>query len=121
MWGDVTTGYQPIIIPGIGNSERLGVASVGGISVSATPSGLPTTPDVVIPGTFSNPVDVEVICVNIPLNSEIRVIVQPPNGPAVIGTGLNSTGTVSASMATVPVNFPRGGGTLHAVVDAGSN
>ena len=53
-------------------------------------------------------------CTNIPLNTEITVVVHPANGADVLAVGLNNAGTTAASTATIPLNLPRGGGIIYA-------
>ena len=53
-------------------------------------------------------------CSNIPLNTEISVVVHPANGPDVQAVAMNNAGTLAASMATVSLNMPRGGGIIYA-------
>lgn len=70
--------------------------------------------DVIIPAQQANPIPVVVRCTNIPLNSEIGVVVHPANGPDVQAVGLSNSGTLAASTATVSLNMPRGGGIIYA-------
>ncbi len=112
--GDVSRGYQPIIIPPPNQAVSLGIQSVGGVTAPANPTASPTAPDVVMPGAQQNPVSIVVRCVNIPLNTEIIVEVKPANGPTIRTVGINSTGTQASSTATVSVTMPRGAGTIQA-------
>ena len=117
--GAFTQGFQPIIIPAIGQGIQLSIASVGGVAVPVSPSGVLVNPDVIITAQQVNPIPVVVNCTNIPLNSEITVKVQPANGAAVTAVGLNNAGTLAASTATVAVNMPRGGGIIYATAVTG--
>ena len=112
--GPVTQGFQPIIIPAAGQGIQLGISSVGGVAVPASPSGLLANPDVIIPAQQANPIPIVVRCTNVPLNTEISVVVHPANGPDVQAVGLNDGGTLAASTATVSLNMPRGGGIIYA-------
>ncbi len=107
-------GFQPIIIPSQGTGVQLAIASIGGVPVSASPTGQLATPDAVLSSQQSNPIPIVVNCSNIPLNTQITVVVRPATGPAVSATGLNNTGTLLASTATVLLNMPRGGGIIYA-------
>lgn len=109
-----TQGFQPIISPANGQTTQLIITSVGGVSVSTSPSGQIATPDAVLSAQQNNPIPIVVHCSNIPLNTQITVSVKPANGAAVSATGLNSTGTLSSSTATVLINIPRGGGLIYA-------
>jgi len=113
--GTVDIGYsqgtQFVIIP---TSGQLTITSVGGVPVSASPTGILTTPDAVISAQQSNPISIVVQCTNIPLNTQITVTVTPVNGPPVSATGYNNTGTLASSTATVLITMPRGGGFISA-------
>lgn len=107
-------GFQPIIIPSAGQLPQLTVTSVGGVPVSASPTGALSTPDAVLSAQQANPIPIVVRCSNLPLNTAITVSVKPMNGSPVSAVGFNNTGTVSSSTATVLVNMPRGGGLIYA-------
>ena len=112
--GAFAQGSQFIIIPTNGQAAQLTITSVGGVPVSASPSGQLATPDAVLSAQQNNPIAVVVHCSNIPLNTQITVSVKPANVAAVSATGLNSSGTLSSSSATVLINMPRGGGLIYA-------
>ena len=112
--GQFSQGFQPIIIPLAGQLPQLTVTSVGGVPVSASPTGALSTPDAVISAKQNNPIPIVVNCANLPLHSLITVSVKPMNGSAVSGTAYNDTGTQSSSTATVSINIPRGGGLIYA-------
>ena len=112
--GVFTEGFQPIIIPAAGQGVQLSIASIAGTAVSQNPSGVLANPDVIIPSQQTNPLPVVVSCSNIPLNTEVKVIVHPANGPDVQAVAMNNAGTLAASSATVSLNMPRGGGIIYA-------
>jgi len=112
--GQFTSGSQFIIIPTSGQLPQLTVTSVGGVPVSASPTGILSTPDAVLSAQQNNPIPIVVNCSNIPLNTQITVSVKPANGSPVSATGLNSTGTMSSSTATISIVIPRGGGLIYA-------
>ncbi len=112
--GVFTQGFQPIIIPTAGQGAQLNVVSIGGVPVSASPSGVQATPDAIISAQQNNPVPIVVHCSNIPLNTQITVSVKPASGATISATGLNNSGTLSSSTATISINMPRGGGILYA-------
>jgi hypothetical protein len=118
--GVFTQGFQPIIIPTAGQLAQLTVTSVGGVPVSASPTGALSTPDAVLSAQQSNPISIDVHCSNIPLNTQITVSVKPANGAAVSATGFNNTGTLSSSTATVLITMPRGGGLIYATAATGN-
>jgi hypothetical protein len=112
--GLFTQGYQPIIIQTNGQGAQLTVTSVGGVPVSASPTGSLSTPDAVLSAQQNNPIPIVVNCANLPLNTQVTVSVRPANGLAVSATGYNNTGTQSSSTATILINMPRGGGFIYA-------
>jgi hypothetical protein len=118
--GAFTQGFQPIIIPVAGQGTQLAVTSVGGVSVSASPSGVLLTPDAVLSAQQNNPIPIVVSCANLPLNTPITVSVRPANGSPVSAVGYNNTGTQASSTATVSLNMPRGGGFIWATAATGN-
>ncbi len=112
--GALTQGSQFVIIPVAGQGAQLTVTGVGGVPVSASPTGILTTPDAVLSPQQNNPIPVIVSCVNLPLNTLITVSVKPANGAGVSATGYNNTGTLAASTATISIVMPRGGGLIYA-------
>ena len=122
--GRVDIGYsqgaQFMVFPTNGVGSQLTIASVGGVTISPSPSGVLTTPDVVLSAQQVNPIPVVVQCNQIPLNTAIIVTVTPADAPAVSGTNYNSSGTVASSTATVLVNMPRGGGIINATAATGN-
>jgi hypothetical protein len=114
--GTTTRGYTGIIFAPTNQQSQLFISSVGGQPVSRNPTGVVVTPDALIGSQQLNPVSITVICVNIPLNSDIIVEVRPSNGPYASAVGRNTSGAFTLSTATVFLNVPRGGGTIQAKV-----
>ena len=112
--GVFTQGFQPIILPTTGQGIQLGIATVAGAAVPASPAGMLANPDIIIPAQQNNPIPIVVNCTNIPLNTEITVVIHPANGADVQAVGINNAGTTAASTATVSLNMPRGGGIIYA-------
>ena len=112
--GEWSQGFQPIILPGANDNVRLQIASVGGFVVPDKPFGGLSTPDIVLPGSYKNPVPIIVRCSNVPLNTPITVEIWPANSPAIQSVAVNNQGTLASSTAIVSVDLPRGGGTIHA-------
>jgi len=112
--GVVSQGFQPIILPASGQGTQLAVTSVGGVPVSASPTGALPTPDAVLSAQQVNPIPIVVRCSNLPLNTPITVSVKPMNGSPVSAMGYNNSGTLASSTATVLVNIPRAGGLIYA-------
>jgi hypothetical protein len=112
--GQFTQGSQFIIIPSAGQLPQLTVTSVGGVPVSASPTGVLSTPDAVLSAQQNNPIPIIVSCANLPLNTHITVSVAPMNGSPISAVGYNTTGTQASSTATISINMPRGGGLIYA-------
>ena len=112
--GVFTQGFQPIIIPAPSQGLQLHIQSVAGNSVPNNPGGVLANPDVIVPAQQNNPIPIVVSCTNVPLNTEISVVVHPANGSDVQAVGLNNSGTLASSTATVSLNLPRGGGIIYA-------
>ena len=112
--GVTTRGFTGIIIMPTNELPQLSITSIGGVPVSVSPSGQLATPDAVLSAQQNNAIPITVHCSNIPLNSPITVTVKPANGPAVSATGLNNSGTLASSTATVSTVIPRGGGLIYA-------
>lgn len=109
-----SVGFQPVVVPVAGQGVQLTVASVGGISVTANPTGQLVTPDAIVPGQQANPIPIVVRCLNLPLNTAVTVTVKPANGASVSALGYNNAGTQASSTATISLNMPRGGGIIFA-------
>jgi hypothetical protein len=118
--GVVAQGSQFVIIPSAGQLPQLTIMSVGGVTVSASPSGQIVTPDAVLSAQQNNPIPVVVSCANLPLNSLITVSITPANGSPVSATGYNTTGTLASSTATISIVIPRGGGLIYATAATGN-
>jgi hypothetical protein len=118
--GQFSSGFQPIIIPSAGQLPQLTVTSVGGVPVSASPTGVLSTPDAVISAQQSSPMPVVVNCANLPLGTAITVTIKPMTGSSVSAVGSNNTGTLASSSATISINIPRGGGLIYATAATGN-
>jgi hypothetical protein len=118
--GVFSQGSQFVVIPTVGQGAQLAIASVAGVPVSASPTGLIATPDAVVSAQQGNPIAIVVQCTNIPLSTPITVSVTPMNGSPVSGTGYNTTGTQASSTATVTLTLPRGGGLIYATAATGN-
>jgi hypothetical protein len=118
--GQFTSGSQFVTIPTAGQIPQLTVASVGGVPVSASPTGVLSTPDAVISAQQSNPMPVVVNCTNLPLGSSITVTIVPISGSSVSAVGSNNTGTLASSTATISITIPRGGGLIYATATTGN-
>jgi hypothetical protein len=94
--GVTTRGYSGIIFLATNGLPQLLIVSVGGVPVSASPSGQIATPDAVLSSQQDNPIPIVVNCANLPLNSPITVSVKPSSGSSVSAVGYNSTGTFAS-------------------------
>ena len=112
--GVLTKGFQPIILPAAGQGVQLSIGSIAGTAVSQNPSGVLANPDIIIPAQQSNPVAIVVNCSNIPLNTQISVVVHPASGSDVQAVAMNNAGNLASSTATISLNMPRGGGIIYA-------
>ena len=101
-------------------NANLVIQSIALNSVPPNPSGVLSTPDVTISAQQSDPVTVVVSCLNVPLNTPVTVVVKPVNGPMVTASGVNKSGTVASSTATVSLHLPRGGGLMYATAALGN-
>ncbi len=118
--GQFSSGFQPIIVPSAGQLPQLTVTSVGGFPVSASPTGVLSTPDAVISAQQTSPMPVVVNCANLPLGTVITVSIRPMTGSPVSAVGANNTGTQASSSATISINIPRGGGLIYATAATGN-
>lgn len=111
-------GMYPVIFLPQNATPRLRVTKIAGIEVPANPSGAAVSPDVLIPGSHTNPMTIEVRCENIPVNTPITVELKPHSGANITAVATNS-GTYASSTAIVSVDIPRGGGTISAKAVSG--
>ena len=118
--GSVSKGSQFVVIPMTGTLPQLTVSSVGGVPVTAPPTGVLYTPDAVLSSQQNNPIPIVVSCAGLPLHTLITVGVKAASGAVVAGVGYNNTGTQASSTATVMVNIPRGGGLIYATAATGN-
>jgi hypothetical protein len=89
----------------------LTISSIGGESVSASPTGFR---DVVLSGTTSNPVSIGLVTSNIPLSTQIKLVVIPDHGAKSTFTSAGVSGSIAIGTDTVDVNLPNGNATLFA-------
>jgi hypothetical protein len=114
------------VFPAAGQ-PTLGIASVGGIAPPAAPKGnYLDAPDVVLPSTISNPVEVALAASNLPLGTVIQVTVTPQSGSrsTVNSTGLagsiaSSTATASITLLTTQTSILTATATYPLVASAG--
>jgi hypothetical protein len=91
------------------NAPSLRIASVAGIAPVSTAGSLQGVPDILLPSTQANPVDVAIEAANIPVGSIVDVTVTPDVGARTTVQSTPLAGTQSASTATASVNIPSAG------------
>ena len=97
---------NPVILP---NTPTLTIASVGGIASPASPSGsFNAPPDIVVPTSVPNPVQVVVNGTNLPSGTGVQVKLTPESGTPTTVPG-TLTGSTASSTATVNLTLPNGG------------
>lgn len=103
-----TTLSQPNPVT-LSNSPTLRIDSVGGISAPANPVGLINAPpDIVVPTSVANPVQVVVNGTNLPSGTAILVQLTPETGAATTVSG-TLTGSTASSTTTVNLSLPAAG------------
>ena len=97
---------NPVTLP---NTPTLRIASVGGVTAPANPRGsVNAPPDVVVPASVANPVQVVVNGTNLPSGTTLQVKLTPETGDPTTVAG-TLTGSTSSSSATVNIALPAGG------------
>ncbi|MGE0331397.1 MAG: hypothetical protein AB7P37_11950 [Ramlibacter sp.] len=99
----------PITIP---NAPSIRIASIGGSSVPATPTG---NADVTLPANITNPVTVNFETANVPTGNTIKLRVVPAYGDSVEVLSPAITGTAASGATSVSVNLPQGPSVLQAI------
>ncbi len=95
-------GAPTVIFPAI--SPSLNITKIGGMTVPQSPTGDFSTPDIVLPSSIANPVNIDVEASNIPPGTTVTVMVMPELGATASGTGVLS-GTDALSTAAVSVTL----------------
>jgi hypothetical protein len=91
------------------NSPQLRIASVGGVSVPASPLGsLQGVPDVIVPSAQANPVTVAIEGANLPLGTIVQVTLTPARGSRTTVQSGPLAGAESASTASASISLPGG-------------
>lgn len=93
----------------LANTPTLRIASVGGVAAPANPLGSSNAPpDVIVPTSVPNPVQVVINATNLPSGTTIQVKLTPETGDPTTVAG-TLTGSTSSSTTTVNVTLPSGG------------
>ncbi len=90
---------QPVYPPA--GQPSLIITSVGGIAAPATPTGsFLATPDIVLPTSTANPVEVVLTASHIPPGTAILVTAMPQSGTPTSATSTGLSGTLDSATAT---------------------
>lgn len=100
------TRGTPYNVPLPTGSPLVRVTSIGGIPVSAAPSGDAATPDASI--NQSGPVTVDIEARNVPLGTVLQVRVMSEASPDFLVNSTPLAGTLQLSTASADVTFPPG-------------
>ncbi len=100
------------------NLPTLRIASVGGMNAPANPRGSfgAVLPDISLPASQTNPVQVSIQAANIPTGSIVRVIVVQESGTRVEVNSAPLAGTFANSTATASVTLPNGVSVVMATI-----
>jgi hypothetical protein len=97
---------NPVTLP---NTPTLTIASVGGVAAPASPTGsFNAPPDIVVPTSVPNPVQVVVNGTNLPSGTGVQVKLTPESGTPTTVAG-TLTGSTASSTTTVNLTLPSGG------------
>jgi hypothetical protein len=95
----------------ISNLPAISIASVGGETVPAAPTGFR---DVELPGITTNPVAVVFTTANVPIGTTITLSAVPVRGLAVTANSTPVAGSLAAGTAAAEIDLPNGNSTLLA-------
>lgn len=97
---------NPVTAP---SNPQIRIASIAGVPTPLNPkASLQSTPDIVLPGSLSNPAEVVIEAANVPVDSVVQVTVTPPIGSRTVFQSTALSGTESSSTATASINLPSG-------------
>jgi hypothetical protein len=101
------------------NAPQLRIVSVAGVNAPNYLSGSFNGPDIILPSTQTGAVTVALAGNNVPLVTQLQVVVVPQNGTATTVQASALTGTQASSTATASVTLPAGPSLIYAtaVVD----
>ncbi|HKG60730.1 MAG TPA: hypothetical protein VKB05_13305 [Pyrinomonadaceae bacterium] len=97
---------NPVTLP---NPPTLSIASVGGVAAPTDRrASFGAPPDIIVPTSVPNPVQVVVNATNLPSGTAVQVKLTPDNGSSTTIAGTLS-GSTGSSTATVNLTLPNGG------------
>lgn len=91
----------------------LAITSVAGIAAPSNPTGDLSNPDILIPITTENPMEVIVDCQDLLPGTDVTVTAQPEFGAVVSAVG-DAEGSFESSTATISLEVPAGVGVITA-------
>jgi len=94
---------RPVVLP---NTPTLRITAVGGVSTPTTPAASFGIPDVVLPATTTNPVQISLAAAQVPLGTTVIVSVKALTGAGSSTLSGGLAGTVASSTATASVTLP---------------
>ena len=99
---------NPVTIP---DTPTIRITSVGGIAAPAIPVGSNSAvnPDIVVPTSVPNPVQVAIQATNIPVGTVLQVRLTPESGAATVVNSTALSGTAASSNATASLTLPASG------------
>jgi hypothetical protein len=95
----------------LANAPTLKIVSVGGINAPANPVGSSSTvnPDITVPTSVPNPVQVAIQASNIPVGTVVQVRLIPESGTPTIVNSTPLSGSTASSTASASVTLPASG------------
>ena len=90
----------------LSNAPTLRITAVAGVAAPPAPTASFASPDVVLPGSTTNPVTVALAASNIPLGTAVTVTVKGLNGAASSAVSGVLSGTLASSVASASVTIP---------------
>jgi len=94
---------KPVALP---NTPTLRITAVAGVTTPTTPTASLGSPDVVLPATTTNPVQISLAAAQVPLGTTILVSVKGLTGASSSALSNGLSGTVASSTATASVTMP---------------
>ncbi len=95
------------------NVPTIRVTSIGGETVPEPATGSTTTPDVIVPNTVSNPVEIQIATTNVPDGAIIKLRIALISGEIVTVDSDPVSGGTATATATLPTTV----GVVYAVAD----
>jgi hypothetical protein len=97
----------------LANLPGIRIANVGGVNAPASPTG---RKDVTLAAAVTNPVNVVINSIGVPINSIVKVSVTPIQGATATVDSTPLSGSLANAQATASVTIPNGESTITAYV-----